>query len=100
MIFQKYDFDGVIHFAGLKAFGESTTYPYMYFDNNVTGTLCLLDVMDRYGVKNIVFSSSASVYDGSNTPPFSEDMKLGTTNPYATSKLNIEFLLKDYARQK
>jgi UDP-glucose 4-epimerase len=72
----------------------------MYFDNNVTGTLTLLDVMDRFGVKNIVFSSSASVYDGSNEPPFTEDMKLGTTNPYATSKLNIEYLLKDYARQK
>jgi UDP-glucose 4-epimerase len=51
-------------------------------------------------VKNIVFSSSASVYDGSNTPPFTEDMKLGTTNPYATSKLNIEYLLRDYAKQK
>ncbi len=99
-IFQKYDFSGVIHFAGLKAFGESTTYPYMYFDNNVTGTLTLLDVMDRFGVHNIVFSSSASVYDGSNTPPFTEDMKLGTTNPYATSKLNIENILRDYSRQK
>lgn len=99
-IFQKYEFDGVIHFAGLKAFGESTTYPYMYLDNNVTGTLTLLDVMDRYGVHQIVFSSSASVYDGSNTPPFTEDMKLGTTNPYATSKLTIEFLLQDYAKQK
>lgn len=72
----------------------------MYFENNVTGTLCLLDVMDRYGVHNIVFSSSASVYDGSNTPPFTEGMKLGTTNPYATSKLNIEYILQDYARQK
>jgi len=72
----------------------------MYFDNNVTGTLTLLDIMDRYGVHNIVFSSSAAVYDGSNTPPFTEDMKLGTTNPYATSKLNIENILKDYSRQK
>lgn len=99
-IFQKYDFSGVIHFAWLKAFGESTTYPYMYFDNNVTGTLTLLDVMDRFGVHNIVFSSSASVYDGSNIPPFAEDMKLGTTNPYATSKLNIENILRDYSRQK
>ncbi len=99
-IFQKYDFFGVIHFAGLKAFGESTTYPYMYFDNNVTGTMTLLDMMDRYGVKNIVFSSSASVYDATNTPPFTEDMKLGTTNPYATSKLIIENLLKDYSKQK
>lgn len=99
-LFQSYEFYWVVHFAGLKAFWESTTYPYMYFDNNVTGTLTLLDVMDRFGVKNIVFSSSASVYDGSNEPPFTEDMKLGTTNPYATSKLNIEYLLKDYARQK
>ena len=75
-LFSKYEFDGVIHFAGLKAFGESTTYPYMYFDNNVTGTLSLLDIMDRFGVHNIVFSSSASVYDASNTPPFTEDMRL------------------------
>lgn len=59
--------------------------------------MTLIDVMDRFGVSNIVFSSSASVYDGSNTPPFTEDMKLGTTNPYATSKLNIEYILKDYA---
>ena len=99
-LFSTYEFDGVIHFAGLKAFGESTTYPYMYFDNNVTGTLILLDIMDRFGVHNIVFSSSASVYDASNTPPFTEDMRLGTTNPYATSKLNIENILRDYANQK
>lgn len=99
-IFSMYEFDGVIHFAGLKAFWESTTYPYMYFDNNVTGTLTLLDIMDRFGVHNIVFSSSASVYDASNTPPFTEDMRLGTTNPYATSKLNIENILRDYANQK
>jgi UDP-glucose 4-epimerase len=72
----------------------------MYFDNNVTGTLTLLDIMDRFGVHNIVFSSSASVYDASNTPPFTEDMRLGTTNPYATSKLNIENILHDYANQK
>lgn len=99
-VFGKYEFDGVVHFAGLKAFGESTTYPYMYLDNNVTGTLTLLDVMDRYGVHRIVFSSSASVYDGSNTPPFTEDMRLGTTNPYATSKLAVEYLLQDYSKQK
>lgn len=99
-LFSRYDFDGVIHFAWLKAFGESTTYPYMYFDNNLTGTLTLLDIMDRFGVHHIVFSSSASVYDATNTPPFTEDMRLGTTNPYATSKLNIENLLRDYAHQK
>lgn len=99
-LFSRYEFDGVIHFAGLKAFWESTTYPYMYFDNNVTGTLTLLDIMDRFWVHNIVFSSSASVYDASNMPPFTEDMRLGTTNPYATSKLNIENILRDYANQK
>lgn len=99
-IFSEYLISWVIHFAWLKAFGESTTYPYMYFDNNVTWSLMLFDVMDRYGVKNIVFSSSASVYDASNIPPFTEDMKLWTTNPYATSKLNIENILRDYSRQK
>ena len=99
-IFKKYDFDWVIHFAWLKAFWESTTYPYMYFDNNIYGTMILLDVMDRYWVSNIVFSSSASVYDGSNIPPFTENMKLWTTNPYATSKLVIEKMLEDYSKQK
>lgn len=99
-VFKKYDFDWVIHFAWLKAFWESTTYPYMYFENNISGTMILLDVMDRYGVHDIVFSSSASVYDESNTPPFTEDMKLWSTNPYATSKLVIEYILKDYSRQK
>jgi UDP-glucose 4-epimerase len=72
----------------------------MYFENNISGTMILLDIMDRYGVHDIVFSSSASVYDASNTPPFTEDMKLGTTNPYATSKLVIENILKDYSNQK
>lgn len=99
-IFKKYDFDWVIHFAWLKAFWESTTYPYMYFENNISGTMILLDIMDRYWVNNIVFSSSASVYDWSNKPPFTEDMKLGTTNPYATSKLVIENILRDYSNQK
>lgn len=99
-IFLKYDFDWVIHFAWLKAFWESTTYPYMYFENNVTWTMNLLDIMDRFWVNDIVFSSSASVYDWSNTPPFTEDMKLWTTNPYATSKLIIENILNDYSKQK
>jgi UDP-glucose 4-epimerase len=72
----------------------------MYFENNIYGTMILLDIMDRYGVHDIVFSSSASVYDESNTPPFTENMKLGTTNPYATSKLVVENILKDYSKQK
>jgi UDP-glucose 4-epimerase len=96
-IFQKYEFDGVIHFAGLKAVGESCKNIYEYQENNVSGSITLFGVMQQFQVKKIVFSSSATVYRADNTPPFTENMLIGTINPYGTSKLVIEELLKDYS---
>jgi UDP-glucose 4-epimerase len=97
-IFTENTIEAVIHFAGLKAVGESVSKPLEYYDNNIGGTVTLLEVMKQFGVKKIVFSSSCTVY-GSNTPPFSEDMpiSLETTNPYGTSKLFIERILQDLA---
>jgi UDP-glucose 4-epimerase len=99
-IFEKYNLQWVIHFAWLKAFGESVIYPDRYYQNNIVWSLSLLRVMDLFGVSDIIFSSSASVYAEINEPPFTEDMVLSTTNPYATSKLAIEYILKDYAKHK
>ncbi len=97
-IFQKYDFDGVIHFAGLKAVGESCDHVGRYHENNVGGSLVLFGMMQKYGVQKIVFSSSATVYRSDNISPLTEDMPTGTTNPYGTTKLVIEKLLEDYSR--
>lgn len=95
-IFKKEKIDSVIHFAGLKAVGESVHKPLEYFDNNVTGTLVLLDVMRNNGCKKIVFSSSATVYGMNNVSPLTEDMKVGgVTNPYGRTKYMIECILKD-----
>lgn len=95
-VFDYYNIDAVIHFAGLKAVGESTLIPLSYYDNNLTSTLTLLEVMKEHNVKKIVFSSSATVYGEDNTAPFSEDDKVGgTTNPYGTTKYFIENILKD-----
>lgn len=95
-VFDYYSIDSVIHFAGLKAVGESTLIPLSYYDNNITSTLTLLEVMKEHNVKKIVFSSSATVYGEDNTAPFSEDDKVGgTTNPYGTTKYFIENILKD-----
>lgn len=96
-IFEKYDFDGVIHFAWLKAVGESCENISTYQDNNVGGSISLFSIMEKFAVRKMIFSSSATVYNTNNTPPFTEDMSVGTTNPYGTSKLVIEELLKDYA---
>ena len=96
-IFAKYEIDGVIHFAGLKAVGESCQNIHEYQDNNIWGSITLFGVMRQFGVKKIVFSSSATVYCSDNIPPFTEDMPTGTTNPYGTSKLIIEKLLDDYS---
>jgi UDP-glucose 4-epimerase len=85
----------VIHFAGYKAVGESVAKPLMYFHNNITGTLCLLEVMKKYGCKRIVFSSSATVYGDPATVPIKEDFPLSVTNPYGRTKLMIEEILKD-----
>ncbi|MBQ9032547.1 MAG: UDP-glucose 4-epimerase GalE [Parasporobacterium sp.] len=87
--------DAVIHFAGLKAVGESVRIPMAYYDNNITGTLTLLRAMDRAGCRNIVFSSSATVYGKPETVPIREDFPLSATNPYGRTKLMIEKILGD-----
>lgn len=87
--------DAVIHFAGLKAVGESVSVPLRYYHNNITGTLCLCKVMKEHGVKNIVFSSSATVYGDPASVPIREDFPLSATNPYGRSKLMIEQILHD-----
>lgn len=95
-IFVENKIDSVIHFAGLKAVGESVSKPIEYYDNNIGSTIVLLEVMKKYDCKKIVFSSSATVYGTPEVLPLTEDMKVGgTTNPYGTSKLMIEKILKD-----
>lgn len=96
-VFRTHTIDAVIHFAGYKAVGESVSHPLKYYHNNITGTLVLLEVMQTHTVKNIVFSSSATVYGMDNQVPFTEDMPLpsSTTNPYGTTKLFIEQVLRD-----
>ena len=94
-VFEEQKIDAVIHFAGYKAVGESVAKPLMYYRNNIDSTLSLLEVMSEYGVKKIVFSSSATVYGKPEKLPIREDAKLSTTNPYGTTKLYIEGILKD-----
>lgn len=94
-VFEENKIDAVIHFAGLKAVGESTQIPITYYHNNITGTLHLLELMEKYDVNNIVFSSSATVYGMPKTVPITEDFPLSTTNPYGTTKLFIERILTD-----
>ena len=89
------DIQSVVHFAGYKAVGESVVKPIEYYHNNVTGTLVLLDVMRKYNCKKIVFSSSATVYGNPKIVPIKEDFPLSTTNPYGSTKLMIEQILKD-----
>lgn len=97
-IFQENEIECVIHFAGLKAVGESVKIPIEYYDNNVAGTVTLLKVMQKNNCRNMVFSSSATVYGVSNPAPFHEDMPLSTINPYGATKLMIEDMLRDVAR--
>jgi UDP-glucose 4-epimerase len=94
-LFDSYDIDGVIHFAGLKAVGESVEKPLHYYKNNVKGTLNLLETMKEAGVKNIVFSSSCTVYGDPDSVPINEDFPLSAANPYGRTKLTIEYILKD-----
>ncbi len=94
-VFQENQIDAVIHFAGLKAVGESVTIPLRYYHNNITGTLILCEIMAKYGCKRIVFSSSATVYGDPHTVPIKEDFPLSTTNPYGSTKLMIERILQD-----
>ncbi|MCQ2482674.1 MAG: UDP-glucose 4-epimerase GalE [Clostridia bacterium] len=99
-IFEEYkkenkNFDAVIHFAGLKAVGESVAKPVMYYKNNIAGTLNLIEVMNEYNCKKIIFSSSATVYGSPKSVPISEDFELHTTNPYGNTKLMQENILSD-----
>jgi UDP-glucose 4-epimerase len=94
-VFEENEIDAVIHFAGLKAVGESVSIPLHYYHNNITGTLMLCQVMQEFNVKNLVFSSSATVYGMPEKMPISEDFPLSTTNPYGSTKLMIEQILKD-----
>ena len=96
--FIDHKFDSVIHFAGLKAVGESTQIPITYYHNNITGTLNLLMLMEKYDVNNIVFSSSATVYGTPKTVPIREDFPRSTTNPYGSTKLMIEDILTDVTK--
>ena len=96
-IFAEDEIFAVIHFAGLKAVGESVQIPLRYYENNLISTLSLLKVMAEFKVNNFVFSSSATVYGNPASVPIREDFPLSTTNPYGTTKLMIERILKDYA---
>ena len=94
-VFAENKIDSVIHFAGLKAVGESTQIPIRYYHNNITGTLHLVEIMEKHNVYNLVFSSSATVYGTPKTVPILEDFPLSTTNPYGSTKLMIENILQD-----
>ena len=94
-VFEEHTFDAVIHFAGLKAVGESVAKPLLYYQNNITGTLNLCELMNEYGCKRIIFSSSATVYGSPKTVPITEDFPLSTTNPYGSTKLMLEGILSD-----
>jgi UDP-glucose 4-epimerase len=96
-VFDHTPVEAVIHFAGLKAVGESVSIPWEYYHNNVTGTLILCDVMREHGVKNLVFSSSCTVYGEPHKVPITEAFPLSATNPYGRSKLMIEDILRDIA---
>ncbi len=94
-VFEDHSFDAVIHFAGLKAVGESVAKPLLYYKNNISGTINLCELMAEYGCKRIIFSSSATVYGSPKTVPIREDFPLSTTNPYGSTKLMLERVLSD-----
>ncbi|WP_025729874.1 UDP-glucose 4-epimerase GalE [Atopobacter phocae] len=96
-VFEQETIDAVIHFAGFKSVGESVAEPLKYYENNITGTLNLLEVMKAYQIKNLVFSSSATVYGANNPLPFKEPMPTSATNPYGYTKVMIEQILNDLA---
>lgn len=96
-LFAQYPIDGVIHFAGLKAVGESVEQPLTYYDNNICGTLRLVEAMDAANVRTLVFSSSATVYGDPPCLPIREDFPLQATNPYGRTKLFVEEMLRDLA---
>ena len=96
-VFSSNAIDGVIHFAGLKAVGESVEKPMRYYSNNVEGSISLFKAMDRYDCRKLVFSSSSTVYGDPSSVPITEDFPLSATNPYGQSKLVIETILRDLA---
>ena len=97
-VFGAHQVEAVIHFAGLKAVGESVAQPLRYYDNNVNGSVILFETMAKFGVKSLVFSSSATVYGDPASVPIREDFPLSATNPYGRSKLMIEDILRDLAK--
>jgi len=97
-IFENYNIEAVVHFAGLKAVGESNTIPLSYYQNNVAGSVNLFQVMANHNVKKLVFSSSATVYGENNTSPLNESMPTSATNPYGQTKLMVENILFDLAK--
>ncbi|WNO08601.1 UDP-glucose 4-epimerase GalE [Teredinibacter sp. KSP-S5-2] len=99
-VFQQYDIDSVIHFAGLKAVGESNDIPLTYYHNNVGGTIALCQVMDEFGVERLLFSSSATVYGDPASVPILEDFPTSATNPYGRSKLMVEEILRDVCKSQ
>ena len=94
-IFTAHKFDAVIHFAAFKAVGESCKLPLKYYDNNISGTVGLLRIMEKFGVKKIIFSSSATVYGTPERLPLDENCRLSTTNPYGSTKLMMENIMQD-----
>ncbi len=94
-IFASHKFDAVIHFAAFKAVGESCKLPLKYYENNISGTVCLLQIMEKYNVKKIIFSSSATVYGDPERLPLDETCRLSTTNPYGSTKLMMENIMQD-----
>ena len=97
-VFRQHAIDAVIHFAGLKAVGESVSQPLRYYDNNISGSVALFEVMAESSVKTLVFSSSATVYGDPHSVPIREDFPLSATNPYGRSKLILEDILRDLSR--
>lgn len=97
-IFSAHTFDAVIHFAAFKAVGESCRMPLKYYENNISGTVSLLQIMERHGVKKIIFSSSATVYGDPERLPIDESCRLQTTNPYGSTKLMMENIMQDVYR--
>lgn len=94
-IFSAHKFDAVIHFAAFKAVGESCKMPLKYYENNISGTVSLLQLMEKHGVKKIIFSSSATVYGDPERLPLDENCRLSTTNPYGSTKLMMENIMQD-----
>ncbi|MBP3434497.1 MAG: UDP-glucose 4-epimerase GalE [Clostridia bacterium] len=94
-IFAEHKFDAVIHFAAFKAVGESCRMPLKYYENNISGTVSLLQIMEKYNVKKIIFSSSATVYGDPERLPLDENCRLSTTNPYGSTKLMMENIMQD-----